>query len=623
MEFPGNKELLQFFHRHKTDLSCMENPHTFLTKIRDYDLIPEDRYEKLRRMKSKESLRRGLYDTLDWLEKELSEDISVFWRCVFMEPILHFYPTLQRLHKSLLDGSFHFESRLPQRVEMKERDDGKRKKLPEDELKQTNSVKKKKKKKQRRRRRSDDDDEDGDDDEEQPGPSSQMSLRKKTKKISFSSPLKKGEKGDIWTWPLYQSQLPVTCGSMEGTLQRDRLAKGEKCILVKKQWFTPTEFEKFSGKEHCKNWKVSIRCHGTVLGKLIEEGHLKAANYKKRSKKAKKSLFPSSSSATETEREETEEEVNQEDQAPSNDKEMDTDEDEEMEDQTEQQPGSSQDSRKVLKVTCGSAAGTLHIRRFASGTCGKSIRTETSWLTPMEFTKEASCQTDASWRKDIKCEGEALSALIEAKILRIHSLLCTCRLCQPDTNDLENQRNDDECCICKSGGEEEEDLVVCDHCPRSFHPRCHLPQIDDSVLRDDSPWMCTFCVFKTNQEFLYSDQLETESVMSRPISPNILECQYLLLCLCNADEEQIFATNPTVYLENYSAFIRTPMWLGFIADKLQRTQYHTVGQFVSDVRLIFQNCAAYNQSNAEFLAMGEELNQLFDEEFKKAFNIQD
>uniref|UniRef100_A0A3Q1GV63 PHD-type domain-containing protein n=1 Tax=Acanthochromis polyacanthus TaxID=80966 RepID=A0A3Q1GV63_9TELE len=258
-----------------------------------------------------------------------------------------------------------------------------------------------------------------------------------------------------------------------------------------------------------------------------QEGHLKAPNYQRRSKKAKKSLFPSSCS---------------------NDKEMDTDEDEEMEDQTEQQPGSSQDSRKVLKVTCGSAAGTLHIRRFASGTCGKSIRTETSWLTPMEFTKEASCQTDASWRKDIKCEGEALSALIEAKILRIHSLLCTCRLCQPDTNDLENQRNDDECCICKSGGEEEEDLVVCDHCPRSFHPRCHLPQIDDSVLRDDSPWMCTFCVFKTNQEFLYSDQLETESVMSRPISPNILECQYLLLCLCNADEEQIFATNPTVYV---------------------------------------------------------------------------
>ncbi|XP_023153211.2 nuclear body protein SP140-like protein isoform X2 [Amphiprion ocellaris] len=618
MDFLENEELLQFFHRHKTDLSCMENPHTFLTQIRDYDLIPEDRYEKLRRMKSKENLRRGLYDTLDWLEKKQSEDISVFWRCVFMEPILHFYPTLQRLHKSLLDGSFHFESRLPQRVEMEERDDRKRKKLSEDEPKQANSVKKRK-----QRWRKNDDDDDEEEEEQQPGPSTQLSPRKKPQKISFSSPLKKGEKGDIWTWPLYQKQLPVTCGSVEGTLQRDRLAKGEKCILVKKQWFTPTEFEKFAGKESTKNWKVSIRCCGTILGKLIKEGHLKAANYKKRSKKAKKSLFKSSCSITETEIEEDEEEdeANQEDQVLSNDKEMDTDE--EMEDQTEQQPGTSQDSRKVLKVTCGSAAGTLHIRRFASGTCGKSIRTETSWLTPMEFTQEASCQTDVSWRKDIQCEGEPLSALIEAKILRIHSLLCTCRLCKPDANDLENQKNDDECCICKSGGEEEEYLVVCDHCPRSFHPRCHLPQIDDRVLRDDSPWMCTFCVFRTNQEFLYSDQLETESVMSRPISPNILECQYLLLCLCNADEEQIFATNPTIYLENYSAVIRTPMWLGYIADKLQRTQYHTVGQFVSDVRLIFQNCVAYNQSNAEFLAMGEQLNQLFDEEFKKAFNIQD
>lgn len=43
-----------------------------------------------------------------------------------------------------------------------------------------------------------------------------------------ASPLKKGEKGDIWTWAIFRSQLPVTCGLQLGTLNRDKLAKGQK-----------------------------------------------------------------------------------------------------------------------------------------------------------------------------------------------------------------------------------------------------------------------------------------------------------------------------------------------------------------------------------------------------------
>ncbi len=48
-------------------------------------------------------------------------------------------------------------------------------------------------------------------------------------------------------------------------------------------------------------------------------------------------------------------------------------------------------------------------------------------------------------------------------------------------------------------------------------------------------------------------------------------------------------------MENYSTVIQTPMWLGNIADKLERQLYQTVGEFVSDVQLIFTNCATYNQ----------------------------
>ncbi|KAM6905361.1 nuclear body protein SP140-like protein [Xenentodon cancila] len=369
---------------------------------------------------------------------------------------------------------------------------------------------------------------------------------------------------DCCSWSIYKTQLPVTCGKEEGTLIRDRLAKGEKCILVKKQWFTPTEFEKFAGKGSYKNWRQSIRCMGIQLGKLIRD--------------KKTQLHFNNSTANE--------------------------EPEEMEEQGEQQPHTSPENhKKKFKVTCGALSGTLYEKRFASGTCGKSIRTETSWMTPVEFTKAASDQPDVSWKKDIDYDGKPLNALIEAKVLEIHSLLCSCRLCKPKPQNVEDDKNDDECFICKS---DKENLVECDWCPKSFHQKCHLPHVDDKALRAD----------------IY------------PSVSNKQECQYLLLYLRSADDRQIFAINPCLYLEDYSSLIETPMWLCRIAEKLEKKQYQTVGQFVSDVQLIFTNCSKYNQVRThpwlelfflcypdEHLVIGYQLKQLFDTEFKKAFSI--
>nr|XP_033499732.1 nuclear body protein SP140-like protein isoform X4 [Epinephelus lanceolatus] len=623
------EELLRFFRRHKTELSCMENPHIFLSQLRDHDLIPEDRYQKVSRMKSKNNIKRGLYDILDWLEKEQSKRIIDFWDCVFTETIMNQYPTLRLLHNKLKDGSFHFYQQQPESDETEESNEGKRKKLSADEdgeKKQENSVKKRK---LRSRSACNEEEEE---EEEQAGPSSRLTPRKKSKKLCFSSPLKKGQKSDIWTWNIYKTQLPVTCGQKEGTLDRQRLAKGEKCIVFKKQWFTPCEFERFAGKKSFKNWKLSIRCQGTPLEKLLKEGHLKAAKYKGGCKKAKRSLVLDDHSITVSNEEEDEDkdsDHDKEDQVSSSGKESstdDTDDKRQTEERPQQQPQTSTTrhdrGRKEFSVTCGALSATFHRNRFASGTCGKSLRTETSWMTPEEFVKEASCpDADATWRKDILYEGEPLSILIEADILKIHSLLCKCGLCKPDSQDLDNQKNDDECCVCKGAGEEE--LVECDHCPRSFHQRCHLPHVEDDILGDDRPWMCTFCVFRTSQSWLYPDQQKKEEVLSRQISQRMLQCQYLLLYLCSADEEQIFATNPCLYLQDYSTVIKTPMWLGKVADKLQEQLYQTVGEFVSDVQLIFTNCATYNRDNAEFLAKGNGLKKLFDGEFKSVFNISD
>ncbi|XP_026181999.1 nuclear body protein SP140-like protein isoform X2 [Mastacembelus armatus] len=603
LDFLESEELLRFFHCNKTEMSLMENPQTFLRQLRDYDLIPDDRYKKVSRMKSKERIKKGLYEILDRFECERPQHIHRFWRCVFKDTIMNQYPTLRLLRNSLMDGTFHFDKQLPEMVETKETDEKKRKVVSEDEEDEEEEEEEEKRgksvKKRKQRNKSTND-------EEQPGPSSHSTP---------DSPLKKGEKSDIWNWKLFKAQMPVTCGDIEAILSRDRLAKGEKCILFQKSWFTPTEFEKRAGKGSSKNWKTSIRCKGTTLGKLIQEGHLKSGSYKRRHKMVKRSLFPSAGCVMESDEEDEEEDEDLDGESSTSD----TDEEEDKEQAEPQTEVGHDRSTTVFKVTCRDLVGTLHKKRFASGNRGKCIRTETSWMSPVEFVNAASDESDPPWKREIQWEGKPLNDLIENKILRIHSLLCVCDLCDPNTEDEENQKNDDECYICRS--QEETQLVVCDDCPRSFHQRCHLPHLEDAILNDKRRWMCTFCVFKANQPYRYCNQLEMREALSLQMSQHLLECQYVLLYLWNADEEKIFASDPRGYLTDYSTVIQTPMWLGHIANKLQENNYQTVEQFVSDVQLIFSNCARYNRDNAEFLAKGDRLKKIFDGKLKNVFNI--
>ncbi|XP_026882514.2 nuclear body protein SP140-like protein isoform X2 [Electrophorus electricus] len=229
LEFLTNKELIGFFHCKKTEMSCMEQPNIFLNQLRDYDLVPEKLYKKVIRMRCKEKKKDGVYEVLDRLEKERSDKVKVFWRCVFHNHILQKYPVLCGLRKSLMD-----EVKKPQSEEntaKKRRGRSKRKKSVEET-----------------------------EDDEQPGPSSSSSpnQQKSPKKPKFSSAVKRGEK------------LPVTCGNKKGTLCGNKLAKGGACIHSQGCWFTPSDFERFAGKGSCKNWKLSIRCQNTTLKKLIK-----------------------------------------------------------------------------------------------------------------------------------------------------------------------------------------------------------------------------------------------------------------------------------------------------------------------------------------------------------------
>ncbi|XP_067237684.1 nuclear body protein SP140-like protein isoform X2 [Chanodichthys erythropterus] len=609
LDFLTNEQLLLFLRRKKTEISCIEQPHAFLTQLRDHDLMPEKLFEKVKGMRTREQKQKGVYDVLDRLEKEKPQCVHKFWHCVFKHHILQLYPTLQLLRNSLLDGSFEFYENCLDVETQTEKSEGKEEKG-------------KKKKNTRKRNNDDRSTEDSDD----PGPSSASTptRKKRAKKPSFSTPVKKGEKAEMWTWPIYKTQLPVNCGDKKGTLYRDKLPKGEKCILFQGRWFTPSAFEKFGGKERCKNWKVSIRCRNTPLKKLIEEDHLQCPPMERRKRKCApknmKEQFPvisaeSSSADSETSitlDEESDAEDFEEHRGRGGGTEFrgrveDEEEEEEMTDLSVFQAPS-------LPVTCVSLTGTLYKDRFASGSRGKCIRTEESWFTPAEFVNQEQTLTEGHWKKDILCHGKTLNFLLKKEILRIHSLLCECFKCSCQLEDLMEQNNDDVCYVCHSGG----DLVCCDECPRAFHSHCHLPAVDE-----DSPgeWICTFCVLRTSQQWRDSSSMTEQEAFNAPVSQYRLHCHYLLLCVYKEDTQRVFVEDPRKTVSRYSQFISQPMWLDRIKLKLESDEYQTVEAFVSDFQLIFSNCSTFNKDN-EFGQMGAKLKEMFEKEFQKIFTIQ-
>ncbi|KAL1277765.1 hypothetical protein QQF64_024438 [Cirrhinus molitorella] len=375
-----------------------------------------------------------------------------------------------------------------------------------------------------------------------------------------------------------KSQLPVTCGYKEGVLDLKKYYDKQKCIFSEDQWFKPTEFERFGMKEKNKKWRISILCNGIPLQHLIEDGFLPATNFKKssaRDAKKKKSHVG-------LKKQESHEKVE--------DNQVIDDDDDDVDDDA---IDTSMFEAPVLSVTCSSSSGNLHKYRFASGQCGRCIRTENFWLTPEDFSRLS--KPDAIWKKHIVSHGMPLGKLITKGFLEPHAVNCDCEICQePD----QNLKNDDVCFVCDSEG----DLVCCDDCPRAFHSHCHIPAVNEDL--PGSQWSCTFCV----KNMRSSSQKTQQDVLSSPVSQYKLHCQYLLLQLLRESMTELCAN-----VSGYSENICGPMMLGRVKMNLENDDYQTVREFIKDIEYVFHHCTA-NRDN-DFSRMASRLKELLDKVF--------
>uniref|UniRef100_A0A671MVM7 E3 ubiquitin-protein ligase TRIM33 n=1 Tax=Sinocyclocheilus anshuiensis TaxID=1608454 RepID=A0A671MVM7_9TELE len=176
----------------------------------------------------------------------------------------------------------------------------------------------------------------------------------------------------------------------------------------------------------------------------------------------------------------------------------------------------------------------------------------------------------------------------------------------------EDDPNEDWCGVCQNGGE----LLCCDRCPKVFHMTCHIPTLKSSPSGD---WMCTFCRSLTNPEMEYNcddDPPSKKDKSETAMSPeDQRRCERLLLhVFCHELSTEFQEPVPTS-VPNYYKIIKHPMDLTLVKRKLQRKHplhYKSPKEFVSDVRLVFNNCAKFNEMSR--------IIQVYDEE--KQSNVQ-
>ncbi|XP_070329461.1 tripartite motif-containing protein 66 isoform X3 [Odocoileus virginianus] len=180
--------------------------------------------------------------------------------------------------------------------------------------------------------------------------------------------------------------------------------------------------------------------------------------------------------------------------------------------------------------------------------------------------------------------------------------------------------NEDFCAVCLNGGE----LLCCDRCPKVYHLSCHLPAL---LSFPGGDWVCTLCRSLTQPEMEYDCENArfSQPGVRAPPGLNIYDqkkCEKLVLSLCCNSLSLPFHEPVSPLARHYYQIIKRPMDLSIIRRKLQKkdpAHYTTPEEVVSDVRLMFWNCAKFNYPDSEVAEAGRCLEVFFEGWLKEIY----
>lgn len=189
---------------------------------------------------------------------------------------------------------------------------------------------------------------------------------------------------------------------------------------------------------------------------------------------------------------------------------------------------------------------------------------------------------------------------------------------QPGQDNAEME-SEDFCAVCLIGG----DLLCCDRCPKVFHLSCHIPPLLNFPSGD---WVCTLCRDVVQPEVEYDCENERtcgENTSAYGLSAcDQRKCERLTLLIFSNILSAPFHEPVSPLARHYYQIIKRPTDLSVIRAKLSKRSprhYNSPEEFVSEVYLMFRNCAKFNYPDSEVAQAGRSLEAFFTSKLTEVF----